>query len=79
MSNNTDKVTNHGGSSILLFNYLNSLAVLGTNQEHVEMIVKILNSIPGTMIMAAHSGKQWFITYSYFGYYSIGPGASELK
>lgn len=69
----------HGKSSLLLFKYLNDLDVVSTSYEHVQMIMGILNAIPDTSIMEFdYTENNWYITYSYFGYYSIGPGARDF-
>lgn len=74
-----NEIKSHGKSALLLFKYLNDLDVLNTPKEHVEMLITILNAIPEAVVMShSVSEDKWFITYAYFGYFSIGPGAENF-
>lgn len=76
MTNN--EVVSYGTSAMKLFEFLNSLPVVGTIEEHVALIEKVLEPFEDAIILVSSDDEDWFVTYAFFGQWSIGPGAHDF-
>lgn len=74
---NTETVS-YGTSALKLFEFLNSLPVVGSVEEHIALVEKVLEPFEDAMILLSSDNDDWFVTYAFFGQWSIGPGAHEF-
>lgn len=72
------EVALYGTSALKLFEFLNSLPVVGTIEEHIALVEKVLEPFEDAMILLSSSDDNWFVTYAFFGQWSIGPGAHDF-